>query len=173
MRAAIFLDRDGTINACPPPHHYLTAADDFGFLPGAAAAMSALAQAGYVLVVVSNQRGVARGLVDPLTLHVIEARIQLKIAPAAVAGFYYCQHDLEAGCACRKPEPGLILAAATDLKLDLQRSWMIGDNISDVIAGTCAGCRTILLGDNGHATAGEGTQCVRDLFAAAQLILAS
>ena len=146
-RRCAFLDRDGTLNPNPPDHQYLTRAEDFAWLPGAIDGLRTLSAAGFLLAVVSNQRGVARGLVDPSVLRQIEARMQSDLTPhgAQFAAFRYCPHDLAAQCDCRKPAPGMILSLARDLQVDLARSWMIGDTESDVAAGAAAGCLTALV----------------------------
>jgi D-glycero-D-manno-heptose 1,7-bisphosphate phosphatase len=151
---AAFLDRDGTLNVRPAEHEYITSARDFEWLPGATAGLARLAQAGYVLAVVSNQRGVARGLVTVSVLEDVEERIQRDLAAldCAITAFRYCFHDLDAGCDCRKPKPGLITRLADELELDLCRSWMIGDSDTDILAGSSAGCRTALVGAEGGAT---------------------
>lgn len=143
-RAAAFLDRDGTLNARPPDHHYVCSASDFAWLPASAEGAARLAHAGFELVVVSNQRGVARGVVTDETLRAIEVRIQSELERhgCRVAAFRYCPHELDDGCECRKPQPGMLLALARELGLDLRRSWMIGDAESDVLAGRAAGCHT-------------------------------
>jgi D-glycero-D-manno-heptose 1,7-bisphosphate phosphatase len=145
---AVFLDRDGTINVRPPAHTYVTAPEHFVWLPGAREAIARLADDGYLIAVVSNQRGIARGLVSPSMLTELEGRIQRDLAShgCAVAAFRYCPHDLDADCGCRKPRPGLILMLASELGLDLSRSWVIGDTETDVLAGKAAGCRTVLVG---------------------------
>jgi D-glycero-D-manno-heptose 1,7-bisphosphate phosphatase len=109
--------------------------------------LARLAQAGYVLAVVSNQRGVARGLVSPAVLTAIEERIQRDLAPygCRIDAFRYCVHEEHDGCSCRKPKPGMLLDLADELTLDLRTSWMIGDAVSDVLAGRGAGCHTALL----------------------------
>lgn len=147
-RAAVFLDRDGTINEGAPPHEYITSVADFRWLPGAVDGLVKLARTGYVLTVVSNQRGVARGLVSPQVLTGIEQVIQAELAAhgCRIAAFRYCPHDILEGCDCRKPRPGMLLALADELNLDLGRSWMVGDAASDIEAGRAAGCRTVQIG---------------------------
>lgn len=147
-RRGAFLDRDGTLNVRPDEHEYVTSEPDFVWLPGAAEGVARLAQAGYLLAVVSNQRGVARGLVTPGALSAIEARIQgdLSSYGCSIEAFRYCVHGEEDVCDCRKPKPGLIVQLARELDLDLSRSWVIGDSESDVLAGEAAGCRTALVG---------------------------
>jgi D-glycero-D-manno-heptose 1,7-bisphosphate phosphatase len=146
-RRAVFLDRDGVLNERPPAHEYLTSTADFRWLPDAREGVAELARRGYAAVVVSNQRGVARGLVTEATLREIEKVIQAGLEPygAAIEAFYYCPHGLDEDCPCRKPRPGLLLRAADELGLDLAASVMIGDAPSDVLAGAAAGCRTVLV----------------------------
>ena len=146
----MFLDRDGVLNARPPEHEYVTSVDQFDWLPGAREAVVRLKRAGWRIAVVSNQRGVARGLVSPETLTEIEERIQADLGPdAALDGFFYCPHDLDEGCDCRKPRPGLIVRASAELEVEPGGSWMIGDDESDVAAGRAAGCSTILIAPEG------------------------
>ena len=114
-----------------------------------------LSHCGLALVVVSNQRGLARGAVTEELLRATETALQRELAPHGVRieAFYYCPHEIEADCECRKPKPGLLLRAAEDLALDLRASWMIGDSETDVEAGRAAGCRTLLLGNQDGAPA--------------------
>lgn len=152
-RPAAFLDRDGTLNVQAPPHDYIRSADGFAWLPGAAEGAARLAGAGYALAVVSNQRGVARGLIEPGALEAIEALIQAGLEPlgARIEAFAYCPHDLDEGCDCRKPAPGMLLDLAATRGYDLSRSWMVGDSATDVQAGQAAGVRTALIGDGAGA----------------------
>jgi histidinol-phosphate phosphatase family protein len=154
LRSAVFLDRDGTLNVKPAPHEYVRSVDEFSWLPGAVKALGRLARAGYVLTVVSNQRGIARGLVTWEALRAIEARIQHDLAAedCSIAAFRYCPHELHANCPCRKPRPGMMHELAETLSLDLARSWAVGDCETDVEAGRAAGCRTALVGQE-RATA--------------------
>jgi D-glycero-D-manno-heptose 1,7-bisphosphate phosphatase len=149
-RRAVFLDRDGTLNVRAPEHEYVTSVRDFVWIPGAREAAARFAHAGFVLTVVSNQRGVARGIVKPEALAAIEQRIQHDLAPydCAVEAFRYCIHNDADACDCRKPKPGMLLDLAQRLDLDLGASWMIGDAESDVRAGEAAGCATALIGEN-------------------------
>jgi D-glycero-D-manno-heptose 1,7-bisphosphate phosphatase len=150
QRQAVFLDRDGTLNARPAEHSYVESPAGFVWLDGAIEGAAALARAGFVLAVVSNQRGVARGLVSWPTLRSIEVEIQTSLRQhgAEIAAFRYCPHDLDEECDCRKPAPGMILDLARTLDIDLARSWMIGDSESDVLAGHSAGCRTALIDES-------------------------
>jgi D-glycero-D-manno-heptose 1,7-bisphosphate phosphatase len=153
-RHGVFLDRDGTLNAKPREHEYVTSEEEFVWLPGAAEGVARLAGSGYVLTVVSNQRGVARGLVQPSVLHRIEDLIQDELAGygCSIAAFRYCLHDLEDACDCRKPKPGMILRLAQEFDLDVTNSWVIGDSHTDIWAGEAAGCRTALVTDSGADT---------------------
>lgn len=169
-RAAVFLDRDGTINVKAPAHEYITAAEQFVWLPGAVEGLAGIAEAGYLLAVVSNQRGVARGLVSFEVLGEIEAEIQrrLRARGCQVAAFRYCPHEIEDNCCCRKPAPGMILALARELDVDLTRSWMVGDCESDVQAGAAAGCRTVRIARLGEASSAD--LVAGSLFEASRLI---
>jgi D-glycero-D-manno-heptose 1,7-bisphosphate phosphatase len=171
-RRAAFLDRDGTLNEPPGEQRYVTRIEDFRVLADAVAGMRRLAECGYILVVASNQRGVARGLVGPDLLRATEDALQRELAPhsARIEAFYYCPHEIEESCDCRKPKPGLLLRAALELDLDLSRSWMIGDSATDVEAGRAAGCRTAYLGRGDSAPA---DLIARSLPEAAQLICAT
>jgi D-glycero-D-manno-heptose 1,7-bisphosphate phosphatase len=171
LRPGVLLDRDGVLNVRPPKHRYVESVDAFEWLPGARAALGVLFRAGYPLAVVSNQRGVARGLVTWSTLRAVEALIQANLAPfgAQVAGFYYCPHERDEGCDCRKPRPGLLLEAADELQLDLALSTMVGDSEEDVKAGRAAGCYTILVGSTESATAPD--LVAPDLGSAARAII--
>ena len=117
-------------------------------MDGAAAALRLLAAANLRLVVVSNQSGIGRGLITVDEARSVHERFIGLIAGEGIVldGTKYCPHPPEAGCDCRKPSPGMLLEAAEDLRLDLGRSFMIGDKVSDVEAGERAGCRTVLLG---------------------------
>jgi D-glycero-D-manno-heptose 1,7-bisphosphate phosphatase len=165
LRAAVFLDRDGVLNRRPAEHEYVTSAAALELLPGVADAVASLRRAGYLPIVVSNQRGVARGSVSETTLREIERR--LLEAGIPIAAFYYCRHDLSAECSCRKPRPGLLLQAAADYALDLGASVMIGDDETDVVAGRSAGCRTIRIGAEGPTVADA---LASDLQGAAEIV---
>ncbi|HXY81427.1 MAG TPA: HAD family hydrolase [Gaiellaceae bacterium] len=169
LRPAAFLDRDGVLNERPPAHDYVREIDQLVLLPGAAEAVRRLAGAGYVPVVVSNQRGVARGLVTWQTLRAVEeALVRETGGPIA---FYYCPHDDADACDCRKPAPGLLLRAAAELGLDLACSVMIGDTESDVEAGRAAGTATIRIAPPGTATGADAT--APDLAEAAAIVLSA
>jgi D-glycero-D-manno-heptose 1,7-bisphosphate phosphatase len=167
MRPGVFLDRDGVLNERPPEHEYVRSVDAFELLPGVEAALRRLSAAGFVLVVVSNQRGIARGLVTWETLREIEDVIANRSGVAVQ--FRYCPHDGAAQCACRKPQPGLLVEAMLEFDIDRSRSFMVGDMPSDVEAGRRAGVRTILVGAVGSDRFADAQAA--DLAEAAGLIL--
>ncbi len=148
-RKAILLDRDGVINVKLPDNCYVTDPTEFAFIPGAIEALSILQALGYLLVVVTNQRGVARGIQTDECVERIHEHMSDELAKRGIqlAAIYYCPHDISDNCNCRKPEPGMILQARFDLDLNLALSYMVGDSPSDVAAGRNAGARTVRLGD--------------------------
>jgi D-glycero-D-manno-heptose 1,7-bisphosphate phosphatase len=172
-RPGVFLDRDGTLNARPAQHQYLTDPSQFVWMPGAIAGIVRLAESGYALTVVSNQRGVGLGVVHPAVLELIEARIQRDLAGCgcSIEAFRYCTHLEEDRCECRKPRPGMILALAGELGLDLERSWVIGDSLTDMQAGGAAGCRTVLLG--AVTGASDAVRIAPSLDLAAEMVVRS
>ena len=141
---AVFLDRDGTIIEDPG---YLSDPSGVRLLPGAAEALLALRAAGYRLVLVSNQSGIGRGYFTREQAEAVHRRVIERLAREGVVldDARYCPHAPEEGCQCRKPRPGLLLAAASELGLDLEASFMVGNSPVDMAAGRNAGCRTILL----------------------------
>lgn len=154
---AVFLDKDGTLIENVP---YNVRPELIRLAPGAAAGVRRLHGLGYTLIVISNQDGVAHGYFDAEALRGVERRLQQLLATCGVplSGFYYCPHHPQGRlaryaieCRCRKPAPGLLLAAATIHDIDLTESWMIGDILDDVEAGTRAGCRSLLI-DAGSET---------------------
>jgi len=156
-RRAVFLDKDGTIIENVP---YNVDPDRIRLSPGADVGLKALHGAGYLLFVVSNQAGVARGYFPESALQAVEARLRVLLAAFGVplAGFTYCPHHPEGSvqglamaCDCRKTAPGMIVRTAAVHGIDLARSWMIGDILDDVQAGRSAGCRTILIDNGGEA----------------------
>ena len=151
MRAAVFLDRDGTIIE---DVGYLRDLAQIDVLPWSAAAIRQLRDAGFAIVVITNQSGVGRGYFDEAHVQATHLALAatLSAAGAAIDGFYYCPHYPTAvdpryaiACDCRKPASGLLLRAAAELDIDLSRSWMVGDWWHDVQAGAGAGTRTILI----------------------------
>jgi D-glycero-D-manno-heptose 1,7-bisphosphate phosphatase len=138
-----FLDRDGTINAKAPEGEYVRSPAEFRYLPGAEDAIRLLADAGWRVVVVTNQRGIALGRMTAGAVDEIN-RALLELPVAAV---YVCPHE-KGTCDCRKPGTGLFLQAQRDFpEIEFLRSVVIGDAPSDIAAGDALGCRTILVGE--------------------------
>jgi len=176
MRPAVFLDRDGTINL---EKGYLFRIEDFEFVPGAPEAIRLLNEAGFLVVVVTNQSGVARGYYGEAEVAALHRQIEDRLAGfgARVDAWFYCPHhpagtgDYAVSCSCRKPLPGMLLEAASRLDIDLSNSVMIGDKLADLEAAIAAGCRPILV-RSGYGAEEEmrltaGIQVHDDLLAAA------
>lgn len=174
-RPAVFLDRDGTLIEDPG---YLGEPDGVVLIPGVPEALRRLREAGFALVVVSNQAGVARGLFSEEDVRAVNDRLQALLASegAAVDAWYWCPHHQEFGgpCACRKPGTELLERAARDLGLNLGASWMVGDHPTDVQAGQRAGGRGILVltGHGGHGDVPPRTLVARDLAHAVEMVFA-
>jgi len=145
MSRALFVDRDGTLIE---DVGYPKDPADVVLVPGAAAVLRDARRRGYLLVIVTNQSGVARGMFDESVARRVQARVEELFAAEGVRfdGVYFCLHGPHDGCACRKPAPGMLLAAARDLGIDLGASLMVGDKASDVEAGRAAGARAIGFG---------------------------
>lgn len=143
---AIFLDRDGVINE-RIAGGFVTTWDEFQFLDGIPQALAELSRLRLPMIVVSNQAGVCGRLVRPSALRNLTERFvgALAKAGAPIDAVYYCPHAPDYGCRCRKPQPGLLLEAARDWRLDLGRSVLIGDSARDLDAARAAGCRSVLL----------------------------
>jgi D-glycero-D-manno-heptose 1,7-bisphosphate phosphatase len=178
VRGAVFLDRDGTIVRDPPPG-YLHDPDRVELIPGVAAALADLSRAGWPLVVVSNQSGIARGIFGPEAFTAVMDRIGALLDPAGVrlAGAYFCPHHpaFTGPCACRKPGGALFERAARDLDLDLARSWLVGDRVQDAEPALGFGARGIVLapadaGPDADRARALGLEVLPDLAAAARRI---
>ena len=178
---AVFLDRDGTINV---EVQYLKRVEDFQFIPGVPWALRRLKEAGFLLVVVTNQSGIGRGYYDEAALASIHSHMHADLATfgASIDACYFCPHhpehatgDYRIECGCRKPLPGMLQQAARDLDIDLASSFMIGDKLADVEAGINAGCTSLLVltGYGSAQAAGlpEGVCTYPDLPSAAEAIL--
>jgi len=144
-RQAVFLDRDGVINE--NRHDYVKSWDEFVFLPTAFEALRRLAKSPFVIIVVSNQSAIHRGLVSHQTVKEIHQRMVFEIQQhgGRIDAIFYCPHRPDEGCDCRKPRPGLLLKAARQFNLDLSRSFLIGDAVSDVEAALAAGCQPVFV----------------------------
>jgi D-glycero-D-manno-heptose 1,7-bisphosphate phosphatase len=158
-RRAVFLDRDGVINQMVYHPEFGTLdspanPDEFELVPGAAEAIRRLNQLELLVVVVSNQPGIAKGKFTADLLQAVKVKMERAVEAegGSLNGIYYCLHHPEAllpeyrvRCRCRKPEPGLLFQAADDLQIDLSRSYMVGDGITDMSAGRAAGTTAILV----------------------------
>ena len=171
MNKAVFLDRDGVLNAAiirdgkPYPPNGLP---NVRILPGVREAVQMLRNAGFSVAVVTNQPDVARGT---QTIEVVESINRFIGAETGVEYFYVCTHDDADHCACRKPLPGLMHRAAADHLLDLSRSFLVGDRWRDIAAGLAAGCRTVWIdyGYNEKAPIGHDF-CTQSLLQASEWI---
>ncbi|MDD3148453.1 MAG: HAD family hydrolase [Candidatus Riflebacteria bacterium] len=176
MQKAIFLDRDGTLN---PDPGYISNPDDFNIFPGVAEALVRLQQAGFMLILITNQSGISRGLISTAQLDKIHAKLQsqLAISGARLDAIYYCPHHPDfpdhAGistCNCRKPAPGMILQAVREHNISVEKSFMIGDRSSDIKIGLATGVTPVFIGSK--PLAGFETITTRpNLAAAADWIL--
>ncbi|MEJ2009971.1 MAG: HAD family hydrolase [Acidobacteriota bacterium] len=147
MHKAVFLDRDGVINRKAPKGQYITAWEQMEFLPGVTEALRGLKQGGFLLIVVTNQSAISRNELAVDVLESIHRRMVHRLAQEGVTidAIYYCPHDRNGKCQCRKPHPEMLLQAAHEHRIDLSQSWMIGDSPTDIEAGQAAGCRTVWL----------------------------
>lgn len=179
-RPAVFLDRDGTLN---PDPGYISRPEDFELFPGVGRALRRLQERGYRLVVVTNQSGVARGLIAPEALAAIHKKLTARLAEEGVTldAIYVCPHHHEFPpetvpnlCSCRKPAPGLIWQAAADLGLDLGRSFAIGDRLTDGQMAVNAGVKPVLVSSSPPSVPSlDGWMVARTLEEAVDLILAA
>jgi len=172
MKKAAFLDRDGVINRKAPEGQYVTRWEEMEFLPRVAEAIASLNSAGFSVIVVSNQRCVAKGLATGAELDVLHQKMlrTLDAAGAHIDDVYYCPHDDTPPCECRKPAPGLLLAAAAKHCIDLTQSWMIGDSDVDVRAALTAGCKTVRIVRSGEQMGAPAVLVARSLLDAVQQI---
>lgn len=143
----IFLDRDGVINRDPGFGGYVTSWEEFEFLPGALEALKKLSQAGFEVIVISNQAGVAKGLytledLDDITKNMLR---ETEKAGARIRSVHYCPHKDEDSCNCRKPEIGLFHQATKGLEVNFADTFFVGDNRRDMLAGKAIGCKTIFV----------------------------
>ncbi|MCL6566859.1 MAG: HAD-IIIA family hydrolase [Acidobacteriia bacterium] len=171
-RPGVLLDRDGVLvrlvwraGRWVSPRQLA----EFALLPGAAAAVARLRAAGLPVVVVTNQPDLARGLLEKQTLAEMHRRLAAQLGVDAI---YVCPHDDADGCACRKPRPGLLLAAARDFSLNLRRSFLVGDSWKDIAAGRAVGCLTVRVASPAlEAELGRADFSAAGIGAAAELIL--
>ncbi|HEY1645081.1 MAG TPA: HAD family hydrolase [Candidatus Saccharimonadales bacterium] len=144
---AVFLDRDGTINAGIPVYERVDSIEKLKLLPNVIDALKRLSQLDYAVFFITNQAGISEGLITMDQFDSINTELLKMIAPSGVKVLktYVCPHGEDASCECRKPKPKLILDAASEYDIDLAQSWIIGDRPSDVMTGVNAGTKTILV----------------------------
>lgn len=172
LRRAVFVDRDGVINRCEVRRGRPYAPrrlEDFRLLPGARKAVAALKRARFLVVVVTNQPDIGNGLVEASIVEAMHARLRSRIP---VDDIRMCPHRQDAGCTCRKPEAGMLRAAASHWNIDLKTSYMVGDRAGDIVAGKTVGCYTLLI--NRHYSEplpNAPDRTVRSLAAAVRFII--
>lgn len=145
MKPAIFLDRDGTINV---DYNYVHTIDKFHFIDGVIEALAELKQMGFLLVITTNQSGIARNIFTQEQFDSLTEWMDWSLMDKGVEldGVYYCPHDpINSECECRKPNPGMIKMAAKDLNIDIANSYMVGDRLSDLLSGKNAGVKKTVL----------------------------
>ncbi len=172
LKPCVFFDRDGIVNVSPGPG-YVERVEDFHLMPAFVEALRVVLARGYEAVIVTNQRGVGRGLMTQETLDAIHAHLRAELAREGLSlrDIFFCTANDHAH-PWRKPNPGMILEAARVRQLDLARSWMIGDSESDVVAGQRAGCRTVLVKASEASTvADHRLQAMDDLPAFLERVL--
>ena len=172
MRRAVFLDRDGVLNVYLP-NDYAKTPDELVLLPGVGVSVQKLRDAGFLTVLISNQQGVAKGLMTQADLDAVTVKLRAEVALDAV---YYCPHLMSEDCACRKPKPGMLLQAAQEHGIDLTQSVFIGDTPTDAQAAHAAGVAFVLV-LSGQTKTAEGfsptpTVVVDNLDAAVEWVLA-
>jgi D-glycero-D-manno-heptose 1,7-bisphosphate phosphatase len=164
---AIFFDRDGVVNL-RKIDDYVRSWEEFTFLPGIADILAEVHDAGRIAVLVTNQRGIGRGLMSEEDLADIHRRMQEELASHAGTGFdaiYHCPHERSDNCSCRKPLPGMLMQAAAEHNISLADSWMIGDSESDIEAGIAAGCHTARIAAPDEPTQAEiAGESLRDVW---------
>lgn len=169
-KPAVFLDRDGVINK---DNGYVSQIDDFEFIEGVIEACIKLKAKGYLLIVITNQSGIARGLFSEAQFHTLTEWMDWSMADRGVDldGIYYCPHhniegkgEFKIDCECRKPKPGMLFDAIKDLNIDIDNSILVGDKVSDLQAGIAAGIKTNYLVRSGKEITEEGEKLATDIF---------
>lgn len=172
LAPAVFLDRDGTLMR---DVDYCGDAKDVHVFPGASAALRKLKQAGYKLIIITNQSAIGRGYFSEAAYREVEREVTRQVGEDLIDATYFCPHSPQDGCECRKPQPGMIWQAARDHNLDVKRSFLIGDKQSDLECGRKAGVKTILVrtGYWREADPLAAEHLVKDLSHAADIILST
>ena len=141
-RRAVFFDRDGVLNRKPPLHDYVKTDDEFFWNTGAMELIKKINDLGFLVIVITNQRGIALGLMTAGFVEELHARMNNELAEigAHIDGFYYCPHDHNDKCFCRKPKSGLFIKAKEEWDIDLSKSFSVGDRETDTEAALSVGC---------------------------------
>lgn len=169
-KRAVFLDRDGVLNK---DNGYVSKVDDFEFIDGVIEACKTLKEKGYLLVLITNQSGIARGYFTEEQFHTLTEWMDWSLADRGVDldGIYYCPHHAEKGvgeykidCDCRKPKPGMLFSAIEELDIDVKKSVLIGDKVSDIQAGIAAGVEINYLVRTGKEITTEGDELATGIF---------
>jgi len=150
LKRIVFLDRDGVINQ--NRNDYVKNVNEFIFLPNSIEAIKKLNQIGFLIIIITNQSVVNRGIIPKKELEKIHEYMikKIQMQEGKIEKIYYCPHRPDENCNCRKPKTGLFLKAMKDFDVDLQNSWFIGDSTSDQEAGESIGLRTIIIKRNGN-----------------------
>ncbi|MEK7533839.1 MAG: HAD-IIIA family hydrolase [Patescibacteria group bacterium] len=145
-KKVVFLDRDGVINKRPPKAKYITSWDEFEFLPKVKDALRLLKKKAYIIFIATNQPGIARKMLTENQLNNIHKKLikELEKIEVEIKDIFVCMHGWDEGCFCRKPKPGIFFEAAAKYNINLFKSYYIGDDTRDIIAGNMAGCKTFL-----------------------------
>ena len=148
MKKAIFLDRDGVLNL--EKKDYVKSIKEFQIIDGVPKAIVELKKKGFLVIIITNQSAINRGLLTVKILNEIHNHLQeiLKSNNTSIDDFYFCPHRPDEKCKCRKPNPGMILKAVQEHNIDMNQSFMIGDSLTDIQAAQKAGCEGILLNQN-------------------------
>jgi D-glycero-D-manno-heptose 1,7-bisphosphate phosphatase len=179
VRKAVFLDRDGVINR--NQNNYVQSIESVHIIPGSLQAIANLTKSEYAVVIVTNQSAIGRGLITAEIAQQINKFLldKIKFANGIIDGIYLCPHHPKTHCSCRKPKPGMLMQAAAEHNLDLERSWLIGDAITDIQAAIAAKVKPVLVatgrGTKQAANLTNNTQAhipfVKNLYEAVKYIL--
>lgn len=172
---AVFLDRDGTIDAGIPKYPRVDSIEKVEILPSVIEALSLLSTLDYEVFIVTNQTGIAEGLISNDDFTTINDHVLKLIASSGVkiVETYVCPHSEDDNCSCRKPKPKMLLEAAAKYDVDLTESWMVGDRLSDVLTGINAGARTILVRTGAEVQAPQANYAASNLLGAVRYIAAN
>ena len=166
MKRCVFFDRDGIVNRPPASSPYVRAWSEFELAPEFVDALRLVLNKGYEAVIVTNQKGIALGIMTRQDVEAIHQELRKRLKKEhrmEILDILYCPHD-DGQCNCRKPQPGMLLEAARRHDIDLASSWMIGDSERDIEAGRLAGCRTILVrGGDGPSLSDNRVADMREL----------